>query len=49
VNDKGATPMLDFAGFNHVATPRTIATYAVVGIAAILLAHITHRMRLARI
>jgi hypothetical protein len=49
VNDKGATPMLDFAGFNHVATPRTIATYAIVGIAAILLAQITHRMRLARI
>jgi hypothetical protein len=48
VNDKGATPILDFAGFNNVATPRTITTYATLAIAAIVLAHVAHRIRLAR-
>jgi hypothetical protein len=48
VNDKGASPMLDFAGFNHVATPRTIATYTTLAIAALVLGHVAQHMRLAR-
>ena len=33
LNDKGATPWLDFAGFNHAATTTTIATYATLALA----------------
>jgi hypothetical protein len=48
VNDKGASPMLDFAGFNGAAAPRTVVTYAGIGVAAIVLAHVAHRARLTR-
>ncbi len=33
LNDKGANPWLDFAGFNHAATATTIATYATLALA----------------
>ncbi|MDQ6623934.1 MAG: hypothetical protein M3Y86_10700 [Verrucomicrobiota bacterium] len=48
VNDKGATPMLDFAGFYGSATARTIALYGAMALGAVTLAHVVHRARLAR-
>jgi hypothetical protein len=48
VNDKGASPKLDFAGFYGRFTPNTIALYAVISVAAILIAQLFHRTRLAR-
>jgi len=48
VNDKGANPMLDFAGFYGRFTMKSIAVYAAVSIAAIGIAQLLYRMRLAR-
>jgi hypothetical protein len=46
VNDKGATPGLDFAGFNGSATFSTIAIYAAITIAFIVAAQAVHSWRL---
>ena len=48
VNDKGATPMLDFAGFYGRATTPTLLTYAALSVAAAGLAHLAYRWRLGR-
>ena len=48
VNDKGANPMLDFAGFYGRFTPATIVLYAVMSVAAIGVAQLLYRARLAR-
>lgn len=47
VNDKGATPALDFAGFNGSATPLVTAVYALLAIGFIMAAQATHAMRLS--
>jgi hypothetical protein len=49
VNDKGANPMLDFAGFSGRSTPRTLFLYAVISMFAIALAQLLYRIRLARL
>jgi hypothetical protein len=48
VNDKGASPLLDFAGFYGRFTSATIALYVCLSVAAIAIAQIFYRMRLAR-
>jgi hypothetical protein len=48
VNDKGANPRLDFAGFYGHATPNTIAFYAALSVIALAFAQWFHRARLAR-
>jgi len=45
VNDKGATPALDFAGFNHSATPLVTVTYALIALGFIAAAQATHAAR----
>ncbi len=47
VNDHGANPWLDFAGFYGGGNTRTMLGYAALGAAAIVLAEGRHRMRLA--
>jgi hypothetical protein len=47
VNDHGANPWLDFAGFYGSGNTRTMLGYAAVSAAAIVLAEGRHRMRLA--
>ena len=48
INDKGATPALDFAGFTGSATPMVTAVYALIAIAMIAAAQVAHVMRLQR-
>jgi hypothetical protein len=48
VNDKGANPLLDFAGFYGRFTPNTIALYAAISVIAIVVAQLFYRARLAR-
>ena len=48
VNDKGVSPMLDFAGFYGHSTGNTIALYALISMAALALAQWSYRARLAR-
>jgi hypothetical protein len=48
VNDKGAAPLLDFAGFFGTATSRTLMTYAVLAIVCVISAHMAHRARLSQ-
>ena len=46
VNDRGANPWLDFAGFYGSGSTRTMLTYAVLSVVALVLAEGRHRMRL---
>ena len=48
VNDRGASPLLDFAGFYRSGTAATILLYGACGIAALTMAQIYHRMKLNR-
>jgi hypothetical protein len=48
VNDKGANPMLDFAGFYSRPTLNTIALYAAISVIAIMVAQLFYRARLRR-
>jgi hypothetical protein len=48
LNDRGATPALDFAGFYGKATPPIIAAYAAIGIALLAVAQLVHALRLRR-
>src|SRR5205085_9999410 len=48
INDKGATPALDFAGFYGKATPSIIATYALIGLALLAAATLLAAMRRRR-
>jgi hypothetical protein len=48
VNDKGLTPMLDFAGFAGRATEKSIGLYAAISVIALFLAQWFYRARLAR-
>jgi len=45
INDKGATPALDFAGFYGKATPAIVLTYALIGIALLAAATLTDAIR----
>ncbi|MFL6519501.1 MAG: hypothetical protein ACJ8NS_04715 [Chthoniobacterales bacterium] len=48
MNDKGASPLLDFAGFYGRFTGTTIVLYVCLSIAAIAVAQVFYRARLAR-
>jgi hypothetical protein len=48
VNDKGASPKLDFAGFYGRSTPNTIVLYTAISVIAIMVAQFFYRARLAR-
>jgi hypothetical protein len=48
VNDKGANPMLDFAGFYGHLSRATIFLYGAISLAAIAIAQLLYRVRLAR-
>jgi hypothetical protein len=48
VNDKGASPKLDFAGFYGRATTNTIVLYAAISVIAIVIAQLFYRAHLAR-
>jgi hypothetical protein len=48
VNGRGASPLLDFAGFYGTATPRTVWLYATISVVAIVAAQVAHRVRLTR-
>jgi hypothetical protein len=48
LNDHGATPALDFAGFYGKATPAVIAAYAVLGIGLLAAAQFVYALRLRR-
>jgi hypothetical protein len=48
VNDKGASPLLDFAGFYGRFTSATITLYAAISVIAIVVAQLFYRARLAR-
>ncbi|MFZ1221599.1 MAG: hypothetical protein WAO00_20100 [Chthoniobacterales bacterium] len=48
VNDKGANPLLDFAGFFGKASGKTIMLYAITSVVALALAQAFYRARLAR-
>ena len=49
VNDKGANPLLDFAGFYGRFTSRTLFLYAIISLLSIALAQLLYRVRLARL
>jgi hypothetical protein len=42
MSDKGASPSLDFAGWNGVATPQVTATYAALALAFFAVAYAFH-------
>jgi hypothetical protein len=48
INDKGATPSLDFAGWFHRATPSVSLAYAAVAVAFLVLAQLFHAWELRR-
>jgi hypothetical protein len=48
VNDKGANPMLDFAGFYGKPTVTSMLLYGVISVVAITLTQVIYRIRLAR-
>lgn len=48
VNDKGATPLLDFAGFYGHSNTTTLLLYGGISVGAIVLAQLLYRLRLAR-
>lgn len=48
MSDKGATPALDFAGWNGTATPAVTLTYAAVAMALLAAAHLFHATELRR-
>lgn len=48
VNDRGANPWFDFAGFYGKGSVKTMAAYAALSAGAIALAQILYRVRLAR-
>lgn len=48
VNDKGLTPLFDFAGFFGHSTTNTIALYAAMSVIALAIAQSFYRVRLAR-
>jgi hypothetical protein len=48
MNDKGASPSLDFAGFFGTATPPVVAAYAAAALALLALAHAMHVLELRR-
>jgi hypothetical protein len=48
VNDKGASPLLDFAGFYGWFTSTTILLYAAISVVSLAVAQILYRVRLAR-
>jgi hypothetical protein len=48
VNDKGATPILDFAGFYGHSTPNSIILYGTISVVALVAAQLFYRARLAR-
>ena len=48
INDKGATPSLDFAGWFGKSTPPVLATYMTITLAFLAAAHAFHRMELRR-
>jgi hypothetical protein len=48
MSDKGASPSLDFAGWNGVATPQVTATYAALTLALFALAYAFHACELRR-
>jgi hypothetical protein len=48
VNDKGASPMLDFAGFYGSGTAATMALYGAISAACVIAALLAHRERLRR-
>jgi len=48
VNDKGVTPVLDFAGFFGHSNANTIALYALISVTALVFAQAFYRARLAR-
>ncbi len=48
INDHGATPMLDFAGFNQVANARTLAFYLALSLGGLIAAELLQRVRLTR-
>jgi hypothetical protein len=48
VNDKGANPLLDFAGFYGRSNSATLLLYGGITVIAIALAQVLHRVRLAR-
>jgi hypothetical protein len=48
INDKGANPMLDFAGFYGRPSEATIFLYAAISVAAIGVAQLLYRTRLVR-
>ena len=48
VNDKGATPMFDFAGFYGGSSAATVSLYAAISAICVVAALIAHRYRLRR-
>jgi hypothetical protein len=48
INDKGANPMLDFAGFYGQPTVTSMLLYGVISVVAITLTQVIYRIRLAR-
>lgn len=48
VNDRGSSPMLDFAGFYGTATTMTLLVYGALSLSAVAAALLAHRWRLAR-
>jgi len=48
INDRGATPALDFAGFYGKATPAVVAAYAAIGLALLGVAQLVYTLRLRR-
>ncbi len=48
VNDRGASPLIDFAGFYGTATRATLLLYATLSVVVMVAAASAHRLRLAR-
>lgn len=49
VNDHGASPLLDFAGFYGSSRPTTMLLYAASSVVALLVAEVYYRVRLTRL
>ncbi len=48
VNDHGLSPLLDFAGFYHSGTAKTVLLYGSVSVLALIVAQLFYRMKLNR-
>ena len=48
INDRGATPALDFAGYYGKSTPAIVASYVAIALGLLVVAQLVYTLRLRR-